>query len=185
MIYDERVHEIGLMMPNYATAVSSGVIKREAALRDLAEQLGVNREGLESTIALVNALAFEDDADEFGQFRATQMLLGPYYGVPVTGALLGTEGIGDRRVGSRAPQGRVATSQPAGCRRCGAWRIGDAGGGYLEGNGLLSAIVGGYITGNTAAATVAALTKWSVIKVVAMAAACAARLWPHRPTSPR
>ena len=60
MIYDERVHEIGLMMPNYATAVSSGVIKREAALRDLAEQLGVNREGLESTIALVNALAFED-----------------------------------------------------------------------------------------------------------------------------
>ena len=40
MIYDERVHEIGLTMPNYATAVSSGVIKREAALRDLAEQLG-------------------------------------------------------------------------------------------------------------------------------------------------
>ena len=67
MIYDERVHEIGLTMPNYATAVSSGVIKREAALRDLAEQLGVNREGLESTIALVNALAFEDDADEFGR----------------------------------------------------------------------------------------------------------------------
>jgi fumarate reductase flavoprotein subunit len=32
---------------------------------------------------------------------------------------------------------------------------GDAGGGYLEGNGLLTAIVGGYIAGSTAA-TVAA-----------------------------
>ena len=29
-------------------------------------------------------------------------------------------------------------------------------GGYLEGNGLLTAIVGGYIAGNTAAATIAA-----------------------------
>ena len=53
----------------------------------------MNREGLEATIALVNALAFDDAADEFGrEFRATQMLLGPYYGVPVTCALLGTEG---------------------------------------------------------------------------------------------
>jgi fumarate reductase flavoprotein subunit len=29
---------------------------------------------------------------------------------------------------------------------------GDAAGGYLEGNGLLAAIAGGYIAGNTAAA---------------------------------
>ncbi len=56
MIYDERVHEIGLTMPNYATAVTSGVIKRESLLRDLADQLGIKRDGLEATIALVNAL---------------------------------------------------------------------------------------------------------------------------------
>ena len=35
MIYDERVHEIGLTMPNYATAVTSGIIKRCALLRIL------------------------------------------------------------------------------------------------------------------------------------------------------
>jgi fumarate reductase flavoprotein subunit len=154
MIYDERVHEIGLTMPNYATAVTSGVIKRETLLRDLADQLGVQREGLEATIALVNAMAFEDAADEFGrQFRATQMLLGPYYGVPVTGALLGTEGglaidaAGRvlRKNGSPFPNLIAAGGAARGVS-------GDAAGGYLEGNGLLAAVVGGYIAGNTAAA---------------------------------
>ena len=155
MIYDERVHEIGLTMPNYATAVTSGVIKRESMLRDLADQLGINRDGLEGTIALVNALAFDDTADDFGrEFRATQMLLGPYYGVPVTGALLGTEGglaidaTGRvlRKDGSPFPNLLAAGGAARGVS-------GDAAGGYLEGNGLLTAIVGGYIAGNTAAAT--------------------------------
>ena len=155
MIYDERVHEIGLTMPNYATAVTSGVIKRESVLRDLADQLGINRDGLEGTIALVNALAFEDAADDFGrEFRASQMLLGPYYGVPVTGALLGTEGglaidaTGRvlRKNGSPFPNLLAAGGAARGVS-------GDAAGGYLEGNGLLTAIVGGYIAGNTAAAT--------------------------------
>jgi fumarate reductase flavoprotein subunit len=155
MIYDERVHEIGLTMPNYATAVTSGVIKRESLLRDLADQLGINRDGLEGTIALVNALAFDDTADDFGrEFRATQMLLGPYYGVPVTGALLGTEGglaidaTGRvlRKDGSPFPNLLAAGGAARGVS-------GDAAGGYLEGNGLLTAIVGGYIAGNTAAST--------------------------------
>ena len=155
MIYDERVHEIGLTMPNYATAITSGVIKRESLLRDLADQLGINRDGLEGTIALVNALAFDDTADDFGrEFRATQMLLGPYYGVPVTGALLGTEGglaidaTGRvlRKHGSPFPNLLAAGGAARGVS-------GDAAGGYLEGNGLLTAIVGGYIAGNTAAAT--------------------------------
>ena len=157
MIYDERVHEIGLTMPNYATAVTSGVIKRETILRDLAEQLGVQREGLEATIAFVNALAFDDASDEFGRdFRATQMLLGPYYGVPVTGALLGTEGgLAIDAAGRvlRKDGSPFANLFAAGGAARGV--SGDAAGGYLEGNGLLTAVVGGYIAGNSAAASVA------------------------------
>ena len=80
-------------MPNYAAAVEAGFVKRGVALRDLADQLGIKVEGLESTIAFVNALAFEEDMDDFGRhFQASQMLLGPYYGVQVNAALLGTEG---------------------------------------------------------------------------------------------
>ena len=154
MIYDERVHEVGLTMPNYATAVSSRIIKRATTLRELADQLGVQREGLEATIALVNALAFEDDTDEFGRdFRATQMLLGPYYGVPVTGALLGTEGGLAIDAGGRVLHKDgvpFANLFAAGGAARGV--SGDAAGGYLEGNGLLTAIVGGYIAGNSAAA---------------------------------
>ena len=156
MIYDERVHEIGMTMPNYATAVASGVIKRETILRDLAEQLGVQREGLEATIAFVNALAFDDASDEFGrEFRATQMLLGPYYGVPVTGALLGTEGgLAIDAAGRvlRKNGSPFANLFAAGGAARGV--SGDAAGGYLEGNGLLTAVVGGYIAGNSAAALV-------------------------------
>lgn len=156
MIYDERVHEIGLTMPNYATAVTSRIVKRGASLRDLADQLGVNREGLEATIGLVNALAFEDAADEFGRgFRATQMLLGPYYGVPVTAALLGTEGGLAVDVSGRVlrEDGSLFSNLFA---AGGAARgvSGDAAGGYLEGNGLLTAVVGGYLAGNAAAALV-------------------------------
>ncbi|MGB2818265.1 MAG: FAD-dependent oxidoreductase [Burkholderiaceae bacterium] len=153
-IYDARVHEVGLTMPNYAAAVDAGFVKRGVALRDLADQLGIRREGLEETVALVNALAFDDAADDFGrQFRATQMLLGPHYGVRVDAALLGTEGglVID-------PAGRVIRDNgdgpfpnllAAGAAARGV--SGDAGGGYLEGNGLLTAFVGGFNAGRTAA----------------------------------
>jgi len=152
-IYDERVHEVGLAMPNYPEAVARGLIKRAVALRDLAEALGIDRVGLEHTIALVNAMAFEDDADDFGrQFHASQMLLGPYYGVQITGALLGSEGglaiDAEGRVlrpdGSTLPNMLAAGGAARGLS-------GDGGGGYLEGNGLLAAVVGGRFAGRTAA----------------------------------
>jgi len=152
-IYDERIHEVGLAMPNYPEAITKGLIKRASTLRDLAESLGIDRSGLEQTVALVNALAFEDDMDDFGRpFLASQMLLGPYYGVQVTSALLGTEG--GLAIDSR---GRVlradGTALPNLLSAGGAARglSGDAGGGYLEGNGLLAAVVGGYLAGRTAA----------------------------------
>ncbi len=156
MIYDERVHEIGLTMPNYATAVTSGVVKRGTTLRDLADQLGVQREGLEATIALVNALAFDDAADEFGRgFHAAQMLLGPYYGVQVTAALLGTEGgLATDAAGRVLRKDGSPFSNLFAAGGAARGVSGDAAGGYLEGNGLLNAVVGGYVAGRAAAASI-------------------------------
>lgn len=152
-IYDERIHEVGLAMPNYPEAVTKGLIKRGTTLRDLADALGIERGGLEQTIALVNALALDEDMDEFGRtFRAAQMILGPYYGVQVTGALLGTEGglaIDARGRVLRPDQSALPNLLAAGGAARGI--SGDAGGGYLEGNGLLAAVVGGYLAGRTAA----------------------------------
>lgn len=152
-VYDARVHEVGLTMPNYTAAVEAGFVKRGMALRDLAEQLGIRVEGLEETVALVNALAFDDDADDFGRrFQASQMLLGPYYGVQVNAALLGTEGglaidAAGRVV--RADGTKLPNLLAAGAAARGV--SGDAGGGYLEGNGLLAAFVGGFNAGRAAA----------------------------------
>ena len=152
-IYDERIHEVGLAMPNYPEAVTKGLIKRGTTLRDLADALGIELGGLEQTIALVNALALDEDMDEFGRtFRAAQMILGPYYGVQVTGALLGTEGglaIDAQGRVLRPDKSALPNLLAAGGAARGV--SGDAGGGYLEGNGLLAAVVGGYLAGRTAA----------------------------------
>jgi fumarate reductase flavoprotein subunit len=152
-IYDERIHEVGLAMPNYPEAVTKGLIKRAGTLRELADLLGIEAGGLEQSVALVNALAFEQEMDEFGRtFRAEQMILGPFYGVKVTGALLATEGglaiDADGRV--LRPDGTLLPNLLA---AGGAARgiSGDAGGGYLEGNGLLAAVVGGQLAGRKAA----------------------------------
>jgi fumarate reductase flavoprotein subunit len=115
--------------------------------------LGVDRDGLEQSVAVVNSLAFEDETDDFGRaFRASQMILTPFYGVKVTGALLGTEGglaiDANGRVlrtnGQTLPNLLAAGGAARGIS-------GDAGGGYLEGNGLLAAVVGGYLAGSAAA----------------------------------
>jgi len=152
-IYDERIHEVGLSMPGYLDAIAKGLINRGATLRELAGHLGVDSEGLEQTLAMVNSLAFDEEVDEFGRiFPATQMILPPFYGVQVTGALLGTEGGLVVDAGGRVlrPDG---TPLPNLLAAGGAARgvSGDAGGGYLEGNGLLAAVVGGYLAGKTAA----------------------------------
>lgn len=152
-VYDERIHEVGLSMPGYLDAIAKGLVKRGATVRELAGQLGVDTDGLEQTLAMVNSLAFDEEVDDFGRaFGATQMILPPFYGVEVTGAMLGTEGglviDADGRV--LRPDARPLPNLLA---AGGAARgvSGDAGGGYLEGNGLLAAVVGGYLAGRTAA----------------------------------
>ena len=124
------------------------------SLRDLADALGIDRNGLEQTVALVNALAFEDDMDDFGRsFHASQMMLGPYLRRAGHRRAAGHGGrTCDRRERSRAC-GRTAATLPNLLAAGGAARgiSGDAGGGYLEGNGLLAAVVGGYLAGRTAA----------------------------------
>lgn len=152
-IYDERIHEVGLSMPGYLDAIAKGLIKRGATLRELARHLGISNEGLEQSLAMVNSLAFDNEVDEFGRvFPATQMILPPYYGVEVTGALLGSEGGLVIDAGGRVLRSD-GTPLPNLLAAGGAARgvSGDAGGGYLEGNGLLAAVVGGYLAGRTAA----------------------------------
>jgi fumarate reductase flavoprotein subunit len=153
-IYDERLHEIGLRFPDYAQAVAVGAIKRGATPAELATALGIDAAGLERTVTEVNALAREGATDRFDRtFRPAEILQPPYYGVKVSGALFHTQGGAVVDARCRVLVARN-TPLPNLFAAGGAARgvSGDAVWGYLSGNGLLSAVAGGFIAGRAAAA---------------------------------
>jgi fumarate reductase flavoprotein subunit len=153
-IYDERLHELGLQFPDYAQAVAAGAIKRGATLAELAAALGIDAAGLERTVMEINALAHDNATDEFDRtFRAEEMLLPPYYGVKVSGALFHTQGGAAVDAHCRVLVARN-TPLPNLYAAGGAARgvSGDAVWGYLSGNGLLSAVAGRFIAGRAASA---------------------------------
>jgi fumarate reductase flavoprotein subunit len=155
VVYDGRLHEMGQQYPDYRNLARGGAVKRGDSIAVLAARLGVDRAGLERTLAHVNALAFDDASDDFGrQFHSDEMLLAPLYGVRVTGALLHTQGglavNAECRVLSRRGTGFPNLFAAGGAAR---GVSGDRGWGYLSGNGLLSAVAGGYIAGRAAAAS--------------------------------
>ena len=153
-IFDARLHELGLQFPDYAAAAAAGAIRRADSAAELARQLGIDAAGLERTLAEVNGLAQAGATDRFGRrFRREEALRPPYCGVRVTGALFHTQGglVVDRRCGVLA---RTGAPLPNLFAAGGAARgvSGNAVWGYLSGNGLLSAVAGGYLAGRSAAA---------------------------------
>lgn len=152
-IYDERIHSIGMRFPDYEQATRIGAIKRGTTLAELAAALGIDRVGLERTVGAVNALAQDQAVDGYGRrFRSDQALRPPYFGVRVTGALFHTQGGAVVDAHCRVLVARDAPL-PNLYAAGGAARgvSGDAVWGYLSGNGLLSAVAGGFIAGRAAA----------------------------------
>jgi fumarate reductase flavoprotein subunit len=156
-IYDERLHEFGLGFPDYARAVAAGAIRRGATAAELAAALGIDAAGLERTLAEVDALAHDNATDAFERtFRPSEALRPPYFGVKVGAALFHPQGGAVVDAQCRVLVARN-TPLPNLYAAGGAARgvSGDAVWGYLSGNGLLSAVAGGFIAGRAAAASVA------------------------------
>lgn len=152
-IFDERLHELGLTFPDYQQALQAGAVRRAGNATELAQHLGIDAAGLSATLAHLNALALAGDADDYGRrFTLTEALLPPYFGVKVTGALFHTQGglvvDADCRV-LDAQHTPLPNLFAAGGAARGV--SGDAVWGYLSGNGLLSAVAGGFIAGRAAA----------------------------------
>jgi fumarate reductase flavoprotein subunit len=153
VIYDARLHDLGEQLVDYGRAAGAGAIRRAGTVGELAQSLGIDAPGLERTVGWVNALAVDDATDDYGRrFHSTATLLPPYYGVEVTAALLRTQGglVVDRdcrvltRRGKPLPNLYAAGGAARGISGDRVW-------GYLAGNGLLSAVAGGFIAGNAAA----------------------------------
>lgn len=142
-------HTLALLreFPDFRDAEAGGALRCAADAAALADIIGCDETTLTATLASVS----HDLADALGR-RFTRRLEAPYYAIKVTGALFHTQGGLDIDA-----QCRVLSTNgdafPNLLAAGGAARgvSGNEVSGYLSGNGLLSAVAGGYIAAATAA----------------------------------
>jgi len=143
-IFDGRIAKIAGQFEDFKQAVAVGAVRQHDTVEDLAEDLGLPPATLVKTLADIPS----QGSDLFGRKFAGESLAPPYCGVRVTGALFHTQG--GLRVNETAQVlDRGGAPFPnlyaGGGAACGVSGRGDSG--YLSGNGLLSAVVLGYLSG--------------------------------------
>jgi fumarate reductase flavoprotein subunit len=147
-VFDEPVLALARTFPDYVEAEKAGALRSAEDLPALAALIGCEVAPLQKTLDEMEA----GHTDSFGR-TFKRALQGPYYAVKVTGALFHTQGgldIDDecrvlREDGSPFPNLLAAGGAARGVSGNEVW-------GYLSGNGLLSAVGGGWVAGATAAA---------------------------------
>ena len=152
-VFDEPVLTLARGFPDFVGAEAAGVVKRCDSVQALAAVIGCDASKLIATLAdTASAGSQKDDIKRM----FTRHLQAPFYAIKVTGALFHTQGgldiDGQCRVldahGQPFPNLLAAGGAARGVS-------GDAVWGYLSGNGLLSAMAGGYIAAHTAARLIA------------------------------
>jgi fumarate reductase flavoprotein subunit len=145
-VFDETTLTLARTFPDFCDAERAGALKSCADATELAALIGCDAGVLKDTLAA----AAPAEPDAFGRLfqRALQA---PYYVIKVTGALFHTQGGLDideqcrvlRHDGSPFANLLAAGGAARGVSGNSVW-------GYLSGNGLLSAVAGGYIAARTA-----------------------------------
>lgn len=139
ILLDERIHDACLEFQDYRDVVSSGGVRWAPTAEELAHMIGVDPVGLCQTFEQVRASANGAD-DPFGRRTWSSPLAPPFGAVFVKPALFHTQG--GLRVDGRARVQRVNGEAISGLYAAGGAAVGISGhgaGGYLAGNGLLSA----------------------------------------------
>jgi fumarate reductase flavoprotein subunit len=151
LLFDQRVHELALAFDDYRTAVEAGAVRSAADPSELADRFGVDPAGLTRTLGAYDAAARGEAADEFGR-RDCRVLAGPWHGVRVTGALFHTQGgvVVDEHARVVRDDGTPIVGLYAGGGTA-EGLSGPGAGGYMSGNGLLSALGLGWLAGRHAA----------------------------------
>lgn len=144
-IFDQRIANIARQFEDFKRAETVGAIHVADTLVELANKLHLPSENLAQTLAEIQL----DTSDRFGRNFA-HLLAPPFCGVRVTGALFHTQGGLCTDTSCRvvkADGSSFPNLYAAGGAACGVSGRSDTG--YLSGNGLLSALVLGYISGKT------------------------------------
>jgi fumarate reductase flavoprotein subunit len=150
-VFDTPVLDLLQTFPDFVEAQAHGALHSFADEAGLAAHIGCDETALRATLA-----AFEPGvADRFGR-TFKRRLAAPLHAVKVTGSLFHTQGGLDideqcrvlREDGTPLPNLLAAGGAARGVSGNEVW-------GYLTGNGLLSAVGGGWLAGGTAAAMLA------------------------------
>ena len=149
-VFDTPLLALARGFPDFCDAEAAGALRRCDTVADLAACVGCEASALERTLAAMQDKSPQPDGRVFNRALAA-----PYFAVKVTGALFHTQGgldvASDMRV-LRQDGTPFANLLAAGGAAGGV--SGDEVWGYLSGNGLLSAVAGGYIAAHTAATLV-------------------------------
>ena len=155
-IYDETRHQIMTQFDDYQQAMSAGCLHSASNLSELAEKIGVDREGLAASVAETHVLIESEERDRFGRsFAGKSPLSAPFYAVKVTGALFHTQGgleVDENARVLRADRSPMPNLYAGGGAARGI--SGPGADGYMAGNGLLTATTLGRLAGQHAASCV-------------------------------
>jgi fumarate reductase flavoprotein subunit len=146
-VFDDALLSLAREFPDFRAAEAAGALRTVADVSQLAELIGCAGEPLALTLRDVRC----GHADAFGR-TFTRALNEPLHAVKVTGALFHTQGGLDIDADSRVLR-HDGVPLPNLLAAGGAARgvSGNSVSGYLSGNGLLSAVAGGFIAARTAA----------------------------------
>jgi fumarate reductase flavoprotein subunit len=139
-VFDEQLYQLGLTFPDFVAAKKSGAVKKFNTLAELAAMIGCSSAELEKSCHQPRSTQ-----------SSTPSFAAPFYTIKVTGALFHTQG-GlkiDRHCRAVKTNGSIIPNLLAAGGAAGGVS-GNAVWGYLSGNGLLSAVAGGYIAAHTA-----------------------------------
>lgn len=147
-VFDDRTLALARGFPDFVEAEAGQALKTCAGVPELAALIGCDPQALRQTLEAIAPGV----PDPLGR-RFERTLQAPYHAIKVTGALFHTQGGLDIDAQCRVldTAGRALPNLMA---AGGAARgvSGNDVSGYLSGNGLLSAVAGGYIAAATAAA---------------------------------
>ena len=155
-VFDGTILKLARSFPDFCEAESMGAVKTCAVVPALAQLIGCDAIEANATKYIANYLYRTLEKGINDHPRAFKRLLeAPFYAVKVTGALFHTQGGLDidadcrvlRADGTAFPNLLAAGGAARGVSGNAVW-------GYLSGNGLLSAVAGGYIAARTASKVV-------------------------------
>lgn len=149
-VFDTPLLALARGFPDFCEAEAAGALRRCESVAALADCIGCEPAVLQATLDAMHDGTLAADGRVFARG-----LDAPYFAVKVTGALFHTQGGLDtapdmrvlRQDGTPLPNLLAAGGAAGGVS-------GDAVWGYLSGNGLLSAVAGGFIAAATAAALI-------------------------------